>query len=76
MASANANAVDPIVRTQIDYEETRTIRKSKTIADRILFWRSDDEETLAGIDSDSATGGEDVVIERTDARPRIKLPGT
>ncbi len=76
VASANANAVDPIVRTQIDYEETRTIRKSKTIADRILFWRSDDEETLAGIDSDSATGGEDVVIERTDARPRIKLPGT
>lgn len=76
VAAANANAVDPIVRTQVDYEETRTIRKSRTIADRILFWRSDDEELVAGIESDSATGGGEVIIERGDARPRIKLPGT
>ena len=76
VASAQANAVDPIIRTQVDYEETRTIRKSKTIADRILFWRHDDEELAAGIASDSATGGGEVTIERENAAPRLKLPGT
>lgn len=76
VSSANANAVDPVVRTQVDYEETKTIRKSKTISDRILFWRSDDEETVASIESDSATGGGDIVIERKSEAARIKLPGT
>lgn len=76
VAAANANAVDPIIRTEVDYEETKTLRKPKSIADRILFWRSDDEETIAGLESDSATGGEEVIIERTNEKARIKLPGT
>ncbi|MAN47166.1 MAG: DUF3035 domain-containing protein [Alphaproteobacteria bacterium] len=76
VAAANANAVDPIIRTEVDYEETKTLRKPKSIADRILFWRSDDEETIAGLESDSATGGEEVTIERTNEKARIKLPGT
>ncbi len=76
VAAAGANAVDPVIRTQVDYEETKTIRKSPSIADRILFWRSDDEATAEGIATDNATGGEPVVIEKNSEAPRIKLPGT
>ena len=76
VAAAGANAVDPIIRTQVDYEETKTIRKSTSIADRILFWRADDEETAEGVATDNATGGEPVVIEQSSDAPRIKLPGT
>ena len=75
VAAAGANAVDPIIRTQVDYEETKTIRKSTSIADRILFWRSDDE-AAEEIALDNATGGNPVVIERSSEGPRIKLPGT
>ena len=76
VAAAGANAVDPVIRTQVDYEETKPIRKSASIADRILFWRSDDEETAEALATDNATGGEPVVIERSSEAPRIKLPGT
>ena len=76
VAAAGANAVDPVIRTQVDYEETKTIRKSTSIADRILFWRADDEETAEGVATDNATGGVPVVIEQSSDAPRIKLPGT
>ena len=76
VAAAKANAVDPVVRVQVDYDETKTIRKSKTISDRILFWKSDDQDTIDSIDSDSATGGGEITIERKSEAPRIKLPGT
>ena len=75
VAAAGANAVDPIIRTQVDYEETKTIRKSTSIADRILFWRSDDE-AAEEVGLGNAAGGNPVVIERSSEGPRIKLPGT
>ena len=76
VASAGANAVSGVIRTQVDYDETRTIRKSQSIVDRVLFWRADDPEDAEAASSDNATGGEPVIIQETSASPRIKLPGT
>jgi hypothetical protein len=70
VAAADANAVSPIIRQQVDWEESRTIRKSSSIADRVLFWQDDPEEP-----ADSATGGAEVTIERGSGE-RLKLPGT
>lgn len=76
VAAAGANAANPAVRAQIDYEETKSIRKSQTVADRILFWRRDKPEDAASAASDNATGDQPVVIERASGAPRIRLPGT
>ncbi|MEM8615710.1 MAG: DUF3035 domain-containing protein [Pseudomonadota bacterium] len=73
VAAAGANAVNPIVRQQVDYEEARIIRKSPSVSDRIMFWRRGGDDDQAA--EDSATGGEDVVISRGGGS-RIKLPGT
>lgn len=72
VAAANANAVNPIVRTQVDFEEAKVIRKSSSVSDTIMFWRNDDGTQETG---DSATGGESVTIERGSGE-RLKLPGT
>lgn len=74
IAEANANAVSPVIRAQIDYEQAGIIRRSSTLTDRVLFWRDTDEEAVAIAESDSATGGAAVTIARGDGR--IKLPGT
>ena len=71
VAAANANAVNPIVRAQVDYEEAKVIRKSTDVSDRIMFWRNDGTQETG----DSATGGEGVEIERGSG-DRLKLPGT
>ncbi|MEO0754544.1 MAG: DUF3035 domain-containing protein [Pseudomonadota bacterium] len=74
VAAAGANAVDPLIRSQVDWEEAATIRKSRSLADRVLFWRGNEEERAAAA-TDNATGGVPVVI----ADPRMgrtKLPGT
>ncbi|MBY9068429.1 DUF3035 domain-containing protein [Hyphomonas sp. WL0036] len=76
VASAHANAVNPAVRAQVDYEETKAIRKSPSIADRILFWRKNNPEDAASAASDNATGNQTVVIEQAGGGSRIKLPGT
>ncbi len=34
---ADANAVNPVVRAQVDYEQAKIIRKSPSISDRIMF---------------------------------------
>ncbi|MEM9054330.1 MAG: DUF3035 domain-containing protein [Pseudomonadota bacterium] len=70
VAAAGANAVSPVIREQVDYEEARVIRKSSSISDRVMFWQRGDEEV-----ADSATGGEEVTIERGSGE-RLKLPGT
>lgn len=70
VAAAGANAVSPVIRQRVDWEQAKTIRKSPSIADRVLFWNSDEE-----VPADSATGGEDVTIERGSGE-RLKLPGT
>ncbi|MFN3609295.1 MAG: DUF3035 domain-containing protein [Hyphomonas sp.] len=76
VAAAGANAVSPSIRAQVDWEETKAIRKSPTIADRILFWRKSNPEDLASAATDNATGDQTVTIERTGGQSRIKLPGT
>ncbi|HPF24540.1 MAG: DUF3035 domain-containing protein [Hyphomonas sp.] len=76
VASAGANAVSPMIRTQLDYESTKTIRKSTSIADRVLFWRKDNPEDAASAATDNATGNGEVTIDSSSAKPRLKLPGT
>jgi hypothetical protein len=76
VASAGANAVNPMVRSQVDYEETKTIRKSSALVDTVLFWRKDKPEDIEGAKTDNATGGGDVVIVKAKGSANLKLPGT
>ncbi len=70
VAAAGANAVSPVIRQRVDWEEAKTIRKSPSISDRVMFWQRGEDET-----PDSATGGDEVTIERGSGE-RLKLPGT
>lgn len=75
IARAGANAASPVIRSLVDYEETKTIRRSPSLTDRVLFWRgSEEEQEIAA--SDNATGGEEVVIRQSGGGSRLKLPGT
>jgi hypothetical protein len=74
VAKAGAISVSPIIRESIDYEEAGILRKSATIGDAVTGWTGSEDE-LADAESDSATGGAAVTIERSNGR-RIKLPGT
>lgn len=76
VAAAGANAANMAVRAQVDYEETKAIRKSTSVGDRILFWRKDKPEDIESASTDNATGDQPVVIESTGGGPRIRLPGT
>jgi len=76
VAAAGANAISPMIRTELDYEEFKTIRKPKSVADRVMFWRKDNPEDAASAAKDNATGDAPVMIESTSAKPRVKLPGT
>jgi hypothetical protein len=76
VAAAGANAVNPMVRSQVDYEETKTIRKSTGVVDTLLFWRKDNAEDLEAALTDNATGGGEIVIEQSTGSARLKLPGT
>ena len=73
VAAAGANAVSPVIREQVDFEEARIIRKSPAISDRVMDWEKGGEEDEGG---DSATGNEPVTIERGNGGKRLKLPGT
>ncbi len=75
VAAADANAVSPVVRAQVDYEQAGIIRKSPGLTDRLMFWRGSEEE-LADARADTATGGQEIEIERKSRRAGIKLPGT
>jgi len=70
VASADANAVSPVIREQVDWEEARVVRKSPGISDRVI--NSDGSEQTT---EDSATGGGEIRIERGNGERR-KLPGT
>lgn len=76
VAMAGANAVNPVIRDQVDWEEAKVLRKNQSFTDRVLFWRGDNPEDQASAAEDNATGGGDVTIERAGGSPRIKLPGT
>jgi Protein of unknown function (DUF3035) len=71
VAAAGANAVSPVVREQVDWEQSRVIRKSSTVSERVMTWEGSEE----GAPADSATGGGDVTIARGSG-DRLKLPGT
>ena len=70
VAAAGANAVSPVIREQVDWEEARMIRKSQSISERVLNSDGSDNEGV-----DSATGGGEITIERGSGE-RLKLPGT
>ncbi|MEZ5998467.1 MAG: DUF3035 domain-containing protein [Hyphomonas sp.] len=76
VAAAGANAISPLIRVEVDYDETKAVRKPQGIADRILFWRKDNPEDAASAAKDNATGDAEVTIQRGTAEPRLKLPGT
>lgn len=76
VAAAGANAVSPSIRAQVDWEETKAIRKPPSLADRILFWRKSNPEDAASAATDNATGDQAVTIEQAGGGSRIKLPGT
>ncbi|WP_370373743.1 DUF3035 domain-containing protein [Henriciella pelagia] len=69
VAAAGANAVNPMIRSVIDYEEAGIVRKSREDADAILSSRGD-----ASVEA-AATGDAQVSIARGSGE-RIKLPGT
>lgn len=70
VASADANAVSPVIREQVDWEEAKIIRKSQSVSERVMT--SDGSEQTG---PDSATGGGEIQIERGSGE-RLKLPGT
>lgn len=70
VAAAGANAVSPVIREQVDWEEASIIRKSQSVSDRVM--NSDGSEQDS---PDSATGGGEVQIARGSG-DRLKLPGT
>lgn len=74
IARADAIAVSPSIRALIDFEESGVLRKSTDVSDRVLEWTGTDEEQ-AQADSDSATGGEPVLVQKRGSG-RLKLPGT
>ena len=71
VAAAGANAVNPIIRDQVDWEEAAVIRKSQRVSDRVMDW----DPSQADETADSATGGGEVEIARGSGE-RLKLPGT
>lgn len=80
---AGAEAIDPQIRAQVDFDATGTLRKSKSLTDKILFFSDDKKATILNPTNeaerlekeliDNATGGGDVVIERKTGES--KLPG-
>jgi len=69
VTAAGANAVNPRIRSIVDYEEGGLVRKTPEDADQIISYTGD------GTISDSATGDQPVSIQRGSGE-RIKLPGT
>ncbi len=71
---ANAQAVNPVIRAEIDYQEAGVLRKGESITNDVLGWTGTEAE-LEEAARDTATGGAEVTIERRGG-PRVKLPGT
>lgn len=74
IARSEAIAVSPSIRALIDFEESGVLRKSPGVSDRVLDWKGTDEQR-AQAESDNATGGKKVLVEKR-GRTRLKLPGT
>lgn len=87
VANAGAEAIDPNIRDQIDYESQGVVRRNQDFVDRVLSFGGSGAPRAAPLDSEAeaqrlqrdeairrATGGGQVVIERD--RGGFKLPGT
>lgn len=86
VGAAGADAVDPGIRDQIDYESQGVVRRSEGFVDRLLAFGGDSaptaplnaEEEAERLERDEAvrraTGGGRVTIERD--RGGLRLPGT
>lgn len=87
VARAGAEAVDPNIRDQIDYEAQGIVRRNEGFVDRVLAFGGSDAPPAAALDPAAeqrrieedeairrATGGGTVTIERD--RGGFKLPGT
>ncbi|MAC90854.1 MAG: hypothetical protein CMF73_16180 [Maricaulis sp.] len=87
VARANGGSADPFIRSIIDGEMASVVRKNRSFADQVLFWRNGEyrpqgdatpldaeAEALAQERILNVTGGGDVEIER-DRRLLPKLPG-
>jgi hypothetical protein len=87
VSNAGAEAVDPNIRDQIDYESQGIVRRNEAFVDRLLSFGGSGaapaaplnaEQEAARLEADEsirrATGGGQVVIERD--RGGFKLPGT
>ena len=87
LANLSQGKIDPAIRTKLDAEGGQLTVKSKSFADRILFWRKGDtyiaDETMLDADAEAerlrreklikgATGGGNVKIRKG---TRIRLPG-
>ncbi len=85
--SAARGDYDPSIRAKLDIETAQLTTKSKSFADRILFWRNGDtyigDDTPLDADAEAerlrraklikgATGGGKVVIRKSH---RVRLPG-
>lgn len=89
---AGAEAVDPTVRDQVDFDSSNVVHRSQAFADRVLSFQGQEAEAAAPAPADPAeaeartaeqeavrraTGGGDVTIEREEGGGfGIKLPGT
>lgn len=87
VTNAGAEAVDPNIRNQIDYESQGIVRRNQDFVDRVLSFGGSSAPAAAPLNAEQeaerlrrdeqirrATGGGQVVIERE--RGGFKLPGT
>ncbi len=87
VANAGAEAVDPTIRDQVDFEGQNIVRRNQDFVDRVLSFGSGEAAPAAPLNPEEeaerlrreeqvrrATGGGEVVIERE--RGGFKLPGT
>ena len=88
VAAAGADAVDPAIREQIDFEGSNVLHRSRGFADSILSFGGSSAPVSAPLDSEAeaarlaeaeavrrVTGGGEVTIQRN-APGGFKLPGT
>lgn len=79
---AGGEAVDPNIRSQVDFEGGAIVHRNEEVANRVIAegapgavdQRTPEQRTAEEESTRRATGGGAVVIERGDGR--VKLPGT
>ena len=88
VSAAGADAIDPSVRDQVDFESQNIVHRSDAFVDSILNFNHSNDPSAAPMNGETeqqrlareeqirrATGGGQVIIQR-DAPGGFKLPGT